>query len=196
LPTSSEEIAIVPLHVLGTTAHSDSPPSEQRTIKSGGALEPQTSDLDDLSLVSLSTPIDEGGTSADFGHVLEHQDHEDNSNGDQETDGQPSESPEPLPTAPPPPHLPRRSSRHYKPIKIFSAMAKGVKSVPVVAHTFLAGMDYSMDDSEPHGYREAMASPEREKWLTGMKEEVKLLNEMETWRLVKPPPGRKVLTGV
>ncbi len=64
------------------------------------------------------------------------------------------------------------------------------------AHAFLAGMDYSMDDSEPHGYREARASPEREKWLTEMKEGVKLLNQMETWQLVKPHPGRKVLTGV
>jgi hypothetical protein len=41
-----------------------------------------------------------------------------------------------------------------------------------------------------------MASSEREKWLAGMKDEVQLLNQMQTWRLVKYPPDRKVLTGV
>jgi hypothetical protein len=75
-------------------------------------------------------------------------------------------------------------------------VATGVTTVPVVANAFLAGMDHSMDESEPHGFREAMASPECEKWRAGMMEEVKLLNQMKTWQLVKPPPGRKVLTGV
>jgi hypothetical protein len=152
--------------------------------------------LDDQLQATHLVPSDKEGTPAVVGQVPEDEDEEDNLDSEPKDNGRQSERLGPLPSAPSPPQLPRRLSRPPKPIKHFGVIAQGVTSIPVVAHAFLAGMDHSTDDSEPHGFREAMASPEREKWLTQMKEEVKLLNQMETWQLVKPPPGRKVLTGI
>jgi hypothetical protein len=74
-----------------------------------------------------------------------------------------SDGPESHTPALSPPKLPRRPTRSRKPPKIFGSIAKGITSIPVVAHAFLAGIEHSMEESEPHGYREAMASPERKK---------------------------------
>ncbi len=184
LPSLEEEVAIFPLPVLRTTAPGDSLPSMPRIIKSGGALEPENLNFE----VPPQMPASPGdGDDATSAFAPGDKDEEDNGDVLQEADRQHSESPERPPPASGPAQLPRRSSRPHKPRKVFGALANGVTSIPVVAHTFLAGMDYSMDESEPHGYREAMASLEHEKWLIGMKEEVQLLNQMKTWQLVKPP---------
>ena len=48
---------------------------------------------------------------------------------------------------------------------------------------------------EPGSYREAMASPEKEKWQAAMQDELNSLNDNSTWTLVDRPKDRKVITG-
>jgi hypothetical protein len=48
---------------------------------------------------------------------------------------------------------------------------------------------------EPANFREAMASPQRDKWNAAMEAEIEAHRRNETWRLVEPPPGSKVLPG-
>jgi hypothetical protein len=65
LPTPPEEVVIIPLPVLQTWPIGDSLPPGPRTVKSEGALEPENSNLDDHSEVSLHTSQDrESGTPA------------------------------------------------------------------------------------------------------------------------------------
>ena len=47
----------------------------------------------------------------------------------------------------------------------------------------------------PGSYREAMASPEKDKWQSATQEEVNSLNDYSTWTLVDRPKNRKVITG-
>ena len=48
---------------------------------------------------------------------------------------------------------------------------------------------------EPGSYREAMASPEKEKWQAAMQDELNSLNDNSTWTLVDRPKVKKVITG-
>ena len=48
---------------------------------------------------------------------------------------------------------------------------------------------------EPGSYREAMASPDKEKLQTAMQDELNSLNDKSTWTLVDWPKVRKVITG-
>ena len=45
----------------------------------------------------------------------------------------------------------------------------------------------------PNSYREAMSSPDKEKWLAASKEEFKGLTEMGVWKLVDRPVDRKTI---
>ena len=45
----------------------------------------------------------------------------------------------------------------------------------------------------PNSYREAMSSPEKDKWLAGSTEEFKGLTEMGIWELVDHPNDRKTI---
>ena len=51
------------------------------------------------------------------------------------------------------------------------------------------------DASTPANYREAMKSPEKEKWIQAMNEEIKSLLEKKCWVLVDRPKGVKILKG-
>ena len=46
---------------------------------------------------------------------------------------------------------------------------------------------------EPRSYTEAIQSPEKSAWQSAMEEEINSLHENESWELVKPPPGRKIV---
>ncbi|KAG5673744.1 hypothetical protein PVAND_003764 [Polypedilum vanderplanki] len=46
---------------------------------------------------------------------------------------------------------------------------------------------------EPSTYNQAIKSPEKEKWLEAMKEEIDSLNQNKAWELVDLPPGRSVI---
>lgn len=48
-------------------------------------------------------------------------------------------------------------------------------------------------DEDPMSYREAIQSKEVEKWKKAMAEEMSSLEENQTWTLVDPPKGRKVI---
>jgi transposase InsO family protein len=50
-------------------------------------------------------------------------------------------------------------------------------------------------DSEPNSFKEALISPEKDKWLSSMKEEIEELESQGTWNLVDLPPGRVALGG-
>jgi hypothetical protein len=43
-------------------------------------------------------------------------------------------------------------------------------------------------------YQEALHSPEKDEWIKAMREEMTSIEQNETWRLVKPPPGRKPIS--
>lgn len=47
----------------------------------------------------------------------------------------------------------------------------------------------AQSNGEPGTYREAIASPEKNEWVAAMKEELRSLEENNTWSLVTPPAG-------
>lgn len=57
----------------------------------------------------------------------------------------------------------------------------------------LAAADEVNKLGEPTSYKEALSSPDKDKWLDAMLSEISSLNENETWELVKLPKGRKAL---
>lgn len=46
---------------------------------------------------------------------------------------------------------------------------------------------------EPATYREAVASKESAPWTIAMNEEIESLHKNQTWELVKPPKGKKIV---
>ena len=65
---------------------------------------------------------------------------------------------------------------------------------PVIASTEASSpvtADFSPDD--PTTYYEALHSPEAEKWVHAMTEEVNSLKESKTWELVRLPDGRQAI---
>lgn len=48
---------------------------------------------------------------------------------------------------------------------------------------------------EPRTYKEAISSPEKEKWIKAMKEEIESMSSNEVWNLVELPHGRKAIGG-
>ena len=50
-----------------------------------------------------------------------------------------------------------------------------------------------MFQEAPNSYREAMTSPEKDKWLEASQEEYKGLTEMGVWKLVDHPSDRKTI---
>jgi len=46
---------------------------------------------------------------------------------------------------------------------------------------------------EPTTYEEAMASPQREEWITAMDEEINALLTNQTWECEEPPPGTQLI---
>lgn len=57
----------------------------------------------------------------------------------------------------------------------------------------LAAADDVNKYGEPDSYKEALNSPDKDKWLEAMLSEISSLDENETWELVKLPKGRKAL---
>ncbi|KAG9453140.1 hypothetical protein H6P81_006044 [Aristolochia fimbriata] len=51
----------------------------------------------------------------------------------------------------------------------------------------------TMDEAEPFSYTEAIQSENSDKWLVAMSEEMGSLHKNQTWKLVKPPFGKKVV---
>lgn len=49
------------------------------------------------------------------------------------------------------------------------------------------------EDRDPSSYAEAMASPDRDKWIEAMLKELGSLKKNQTWRLVKFPKGKKLV---
>ena len=48
-------------------------------------------------------------------------------------------------------------------------------------------------DDEPSTYREAVCSPQAASWVQAMSEEMESLHKNDTWDLVLPPKGRKIV---
>ena len=46
---------------------------------------------------------------------------------------------------------------------------------------------------EPRNFQEALKSPEREKWMNAAETEMQSLRQHNTWKLVEPPPGKKII---
>jgi hypothetical protein len=46
---------------------------------------------------------------------------------------------------------------------------------------------------EPESFEEAVTSPQKQAWLTAMREEYKSLMQNDTWTLYELPPGRKTV---
>lgn len=61
---------------------------------------------------------------------------------------------------------------------------------------FVMSMVAELNDEivEPQTFKEAMESKEKKKWIIAMKEEMKSLNENETWKMVPLPKGRKAIS--
>ena len=51
-----------------------------------------------------------------------------------------------------------------------------------------------VDTSEPYTYKEAILSPDSEKWFAAMGYEMESLHKNQTWDLVILPSGRKIIT--
>jgi hypothetical protein len=56
---------------------------------------------------------------------------------------------------------------------------------------YVAEHAYSLENGDPLTFKQAMALPDADKWLHATDEEIKSLNENETWDLVDMPTGRK-----
>jgi hypothetical protein len=50
-----------------------------------------------------------------------------------------------------------------------------------------------MEQDEPSTYREAMVSPESEKWQEAIKSEIDSMYDNQVWTLVNLPDGRKAV---
>jgi hypothetical protein len=50
-----------------------------------------------------------------------------------------------------------------------------------------------VDTNEPCTYREAISCDESSQWLAAMGEEIESLHKNQTWELVKPPKGQKIV---
>ncbi|GJR98627.1 retrovirus-related pol polyprotein from transposon TNT 1-94 [Tanacetum coccineum] len=61
-----------------------------------------------------------------------------------------------------------------------------------VAYAFAAAAH--IEGCEPTNYFEAISSPECDKWVVAMKEEVESLHKNETWELVKLPKEKRVIS--
>ena len=46
---------------------------------------------------------------------------------------------------------------------------------------------------EPRNFQEAFKSPEREKWMNAAETEMQSLRQHNTWKLVEPPPGKRII---
>ena len=46
-------------------------------------------------------------------------------------------------------------------------------------------------NGDPYTYAEAMESPDRERWVQDMSEEMHSLHKNDTWQLMKLPQGKK-----
>jgi len=45
----------------------------------------------------------------------------------------------------------------------------------------------------PKSYKEAIESPEKAQWERAMAMEMKNMEDNEVWKLVDPPPGKRIL---
>ena len=77
------------------------------------------------------------------------------------------------------PHL-RRSQRGNIPRRRFE----------IEGESFLCA---SIDVDEPASYQEAITSPNSEKWIVSMKDEIDSMAKNDVWELVDLPPGRKAI---
>lgn len=58
---------------------------------------------------------------------------------------------------------------------------------------YVVSVNYASITDVPENYQEAIESPEANEWLKAMNEEIKCVNELETWCLVEKPINQKVL---
>ena len=68
----------------------------------------------------------------------------------------------------------------------------------VVVDQVFANLDFSFKSSDvvvPKTYKQALASPESQKWRSAMDEEMSALRENNTFSLVELPPGKSVVGG-
>ena len=52
---------------------------------------------------------------------------------------------------------------------------------------------FHTSSDEPKNFQEALKSPEREKWMKAAEAEMQSLRQHNTWKLVEPPPGKKII---
>ena len=52
---------------------------------------------------------------------------------------------------------------------------------------------FHTSSDEPKNCQEALKSPEREKWMKAAEAEMQSLRQHNTWKLVEPPPGKKII---
>ncbi|KAG9442249.1 hypothetical protein H6P81_018103 [Aristolochia fimbriata] len=51
----------------------------------------------------------------------------------------------------------------------------------------------TIDESEPSTYKEVIQSDNSKRWLVAMNEKMESLHKNQTWKLVKPPKGKKIM---
>ena len=52
---------------------------------------------------------------------------------------------------------------------------------------------FHTSSAEPRNFQEAFKSPEREKWMNAAETEMQSLRQHNTWKLVEPPSGKKII---
>lgn len=93
-----------------------------------------------------------------------------------------------IPTTSPTPTPPASTSNEPKPIYDMIVVQKPpqiVDYVPKFANSA------SQPLNENPTFEEAIQGPDKDKWVTAMTEEISSIEQNETWKLVKLPPGRK-----
>ena len=84
----------------------------------------------------------------------------------------------------------RCTTSDFKPAK-----TKREVNVPSRFGKYFTHGSFRSEESEPLTYKQAVDSTSSEKWIEAMNEELYSLKENETWSLVKPPKGRKIVPG-
>jgi transposase InsO family protein len=84
--------------------------------------------------------------------------------------------------------LRQRSGSDYKAEPYKTKSGRTVKPVTRANYTSYVALVV-----EPRSYKEAMASPNKDRWLSAMQDEYASLLQNATWELVPLPPGRKAI---
>ena len=59
--------------------------------------------------------------------------------------------------------------------------------------SFALSIAEDIETQDPTTYHEAISSGESAQWITAMTEEMESLHKNQTWKLVKPPEGHKIV---